>query len=250
MNNLLKVKIKICKKLLSNFFLNTTAHGFSHAVSTKYKLIRLLWTVFIVASVSSCCYFIIKQILQYLEYGVTTKVSILQEIPAYFPLVTICNANPFTTKSAKDFVDKVFAENNMTSVSDLQFFDDYQLKTTFSYYLAITSANLYETTNAERRTFGASEEEFILSCNFNVKPCGKNVQWLYHPFFGNCYQFNTKRTEKSSKPDNIYGLTLSLFTGAEVDVETSKQQGAIIIITDQNTNTATVSGNLRFQKQF
>jgi hypothetical protein len=239
-------KFKICKKHFQHFIDNTTAHGFSHASSTKYTLIRLVWIIFILTSIGSCCYFIIKHLLQYLDYGVTTKIDTLQDIPSYFPMVTICNIQPFTTKSGEEFINKTLAENNLNSASDINYFTDYQLKTLFVNYLTVINADSNEISNTERQTFGATKEQFILSCSFNLLQCEDKLEWIFHPLYGNCYQFNSGKNStnfSSSKSGPINGLSLSLFTGPEVEIETTRSDGAIIIITDQRANTASISGS-------
>jgi len=51
--------------------------------------------------------------MSYLSYGVSTTSRSLYETPSVFPKITICNANPFTTRYAINFLKEFNKEVNL-----------------------------------------------------------------------------------------------------------------------------------------
>ena len=54
--------------------------------------------------------------MNYLDFGVITKIQKITEIPALLPTITICNLNPFVTKYSNQFLENIFNKyNNLTN---------------------------------------------------------------------------------------------------------------------------------------
>ena len=50
-------------------------------------------------------------IFNYFEYDIVTKLDVINQRPADFPVITICNSNPFTTKGAQDLISNIAVSN-------------------------------------------------------------------------------------------------------------------------------------------
>ena len=53
---------------------------------------------------------VIQIIFEYFEYEVVSKIKIVSERPTSFPAVTICDANPLSTKEAEYLIRNVTLE--------------------------------------------------------------------------------------------------------------------------------------------
>ena len=88
------------KKILNDFSSRVTFQCFPKIFQTNNLLLQVIWTlVFLLFSMVTSG-LVIKSLLEYFEYQVITQIKIVHEIPTEFPTVTICDANPFTTKDA------------------------------------------------------------------------------------------------------------------------------------------------------
>ena len=57
------------------------------------KVIKIIWTISMVISLTSCSYLIIKNLFYYYEYNIVTNINVVYEIPSKFPAVSICQQN-------------------------------------------------------------------------------------------------------------------------------------------------------------
>ncbi len=85
-----------------------TMHGLPPLLKTKHKPIKLMWIVFVLASISFSIYFITNTVLEYLEYRVTTEVRIKDAKQIPFPVVTICNKNKISSNESFKYLSKIF----------------------------------------------------------------------------------------------------------------------------------------------
>nr|XP_054764512.1 amiloride-sensitive sodium channel subunit alpha-like [Lytechinus pictus] len=100
---------------------------------------------------------------------------------------------------------------------------------------------LLNPTRAELEEYGHQAEDFILQCSFDQRPCSyRNFSRFEHSQYGNCFTFNgkmledsTKTTLRSGRTGSNYGLQLTLFT---------EQPENIGILTDESGVKVSIHG--------
>ncbi|CAF0907174.1 unnamed protein product [Brachionus calyciflorus] len=252
------------KSKIKAFFLEwvdpLTMHGLPNIFRTKYLSIKVLWTLAFILANGACFYFIVKSVLEYLEYNVVTKIRVLEKDSVQFPAVTICNANQFLTSSAINFSTSLLAENNITDIANSTFLSQNFHSPSYQLYLSYIMGRYYVSTNAKSRLisderkkqFGLSLNEMIISCFYSTVDCKESDWvWFYDTFHGNCFRFNTgvnsnneridiKNTTQSGKYN---GLVLELFVGVPDDQKSfSIYTGAHIFINDNSIKPYSAEG--------
>ena len=91
-------------------------------------IIKIFLFICLIVSSGFCSYLIIELIMGYYSYGVLTAMRTLYETPVTFPKVTICNANPFTTQYAVEFLKKINRKNSQKKKIFEAFFSFFCLK--------------------------------------------------------------------------------------------------------------------------
>jgi hypothetical protein len=202
-----KTKLKAIKKRLFSIISDSTMHGIPRLIKSKSLISKIIWAFFFVTCAAGCIYLILSSICTYLEYNDVTSIEIITEIPAKFPVVSICNLNKVLKKNP--FVSEIldmFA--NLTS-NDLK-----------DFYIMNSLNNLNDTI---KRSLSYSLNETIIQCSFNLIQCNitRDFTWFFSPFYGNCYSYNTGLDnlgnkldiKEISKPGKINGFQLELFIG-------------------------------------
>ena len=147
--------------LIKEILYNSLAQALCKIYQTHYHTIKIFWCICLTGTVLCCIYFTMVNFVYYFYFEVSSKFRIINEVPALFPKVTICNKNHFTTKFAFDNYDNFVAKN-------VEFNDTLKQK------------------------LGHSLEDILLFCQFSQMKCSsKDFLWSYHRFFGNCFTFNT-----------------------------------------------------------
>ena len=212
------------KGLIKETLYNSFAQVIIKIIETPYYTLKTFLFICLIASSGICSYLIVELIMGYLSYGVSTTSRTLYETPATFPKVTICNANPFTTQYAVEFLKKINQKINLQGDILIDFFDDEQMsRLNFSTTLLIVSVivlarnemntNLNET---EKKKLSHSLEDMLGDCSFNDQPCSADdFTWYFDPYYGNCWMFNTglnqSELKSNSLPGENYGLNVMMY---------------------------------------
>lgn len=207
------------KEIILEWGSTSSAHGFP-GISSKNTnwLIKCVWLVLMLASWIYCFYTIIKTMIQFYEYRVDTKIEFVNEIPASFPEIDICNLSPYKYTPTN-------ADLNMSmSLDPVYFNDSSKFNDTFRNYLREAeihikaSLNFYNhliirnETNFDNITFNWSE--IFQSCKFKNKKCNESdFDYFSNFYYGKCFSFNRDNTRTLSKPGWKYGLQLELSVG-------------------------------------
>ena len=140
------------------------------------------------------------------SYGTVSQVQIIDETPALFPTVTLCDSNPFTTTYSYGILNILLQQLTLQSINQsiplpsLGFYEYYvNLQTQFSFYLysfatAYMMAPSFSYTS--RKALGWDLSQYLTECTFNGVKCDFNndFQWYFSPQYGNCYHFNPPPT--------------------------------------------------------
>jgi hypothetical protein len=209
----------------------TTAHGIPSIAKNSNYFLKFMWTICLIASTGLCSYLVVESIVSYYDYEVVTKINVVYQNPAEFPTITICNIKPIYG----DFLKNLLSFYLNTPPQQFEgYIAFHQLFTQYP-----IMANLYNYSDEIKKSFGLPIEKFLWDCSFNFKKCsGNDFKWVYNFFFGNCFQFNTNGTEKSTKTGKAYGFNVQLFVGDPNATQAgiTTQSGVLIYIhnkTDQ-----------------
>ena len=138
-------------------------------------------------------------LIEFLRYEVTVKIDRYQDLPATFPAVTICNANPFNEKHANSYIKNVSSQAacfdltngddfatcyNSTDISSA--FDDFRQK------IKRIVGNDKTLTVNDYNIYGYSlETDMLVSCSYNGQKCtASDFKQYWDNYYGNCYTFN------------------------------------------------------------
>jgi hypothetical protein len=162
---------------------------------------------------------------------VNTSISKVNELPATFPAVTICNTNPFNRKYAFDFIQQnvpgadCFNLLNNVTIDKTAFAQCFpssvSANSAFSGFIkelqrVVASKGLND---SQRMYYGYQlDRDMLVSCSFNGKTCTEaNFTWSWSNIYGNCYTFNkgneTTELLKTSAISESYGLILEMTLG-------------------------------------
>ena len=116
------------KKSLIKWSLLTKFDCYSKIFETKHWLLQLTWfSLFVIFTVFTG-YFVAKNIIDYFVYETISKIEIINEKPTEFPVITICNSNPYTTLTAKDLITNITLstfDTKFDSVNSWEMLDNY-----------------------------------------------------------------------------------------------------------------------------
>ena len=170
--------------------LESTYHCYPKIYRTSSKLLQVFWTTIFLVFTACTCIVVINCLLAYYQYGVVSTIKIIKEVPALFPAVTICDANPFTTKKAEKLLHEQIMGIYGQDITNDTFLTAY-IKTINATNLAKIRA--LNKTEDERISMGLNLNTTLLFCMFNGEFCyfKEDFIWHYSYDYGNCYQFNT-----------------------------------------------------------
>ncbi|CAG0887011.1 unnamed protein product [Darwinula stevensoni] len=93
------------KNVLDEFYSTTQINGISNASRATHPFRKFIWWVITVVAAVATIHGILDVIRMYLQYSVSTTVSVTQPKTLTFPAVTICNLSPFPCSKVMDLND-------------------------------------------------------------------------------------------------------------------------------------------------
>jgi hypothetical protein len=154
---------------------------------------------------------VIKNLLEYFEYQVITQIKIVHEIPTEFPTVTICDANPFSTKEAEHLIRNVTLSEYG---SDIENYSYTQFDRNSSNITELMRMHFTRLSEDQKQALGLRKSQ-IWRCIYDKKTCNTTVDllWYFNFRWGNCYQFNLGKNgeiKKAKSNHYEYGLRLGI----------------------------------------
>jgi hypothetical protein len=138
-------------------------------------VLKILWSVCLLAATGVCSFLIYKSIASYLDYDVVTTLNVIADTPSLFPVITICNTNFVSNHKSLNYSKKVLVGNNFSTL--LKSYESYR------YYVPMT-ANHPNYTDEFRKELGQSWEEMLLGCIYNNEDCRDDWVWHFDPYYG------------------------------------------------------------------
>ena len=207
MSNLKSIKLNRVKSEVKEWSLQTKFDCYSKIYQTKNVSLQLLWLACFILLSAFTAYFVAKNILDYYEREVVSKIEIINEKPLEFPSVTICNANPFTSPLAQSLIANMSLNNYGENIEQLS--------------LDEMISNVYEMTKmyVNSDEFGKARRDKLekgfrlIKCLFNNIKCNleQDISSYFSYMYGNCVQFNhnyTMPTKQTITEGPTFGLTL------------------------------------------
>ena len=181
--------------------------------------VKVILFVFILIACGLASYTTITLILTYLQYNVITMTRTINETPTVFPKVTICNKNLFATQYAYEFL----LESNLIDVMQMNRIlngDRNEAILYWTLFRAILSGKILNVSDEQKKRFGHSLNDTLLSCLFDYEVCHANdFQWEWDTYYGNCYSFNSGfnysgqsiTLKESSLSGSTFGLHMEFY---------------------------------------
>lgn len=218
-----------------------TAHGLPLIIRKKNCYAKIIWMLFTALAVGLCCYMVVKTITEYLKYEVVTKIRKEIRFHVKFPIVSICNTNPFVTQAASDYIkESIRRKYNISLLNSEQLIEAVSNNQIDFFYLDWLYYQTFDKNFNEtlKKSFGYDVESFILKAYLNGISLNHfdDFEWYYNFFYGNCFKFNSKGENPQFFIDDC--LEIELFSGLPYDIKSNyylaTNYGFTIFIDDQD----------------
>jgi hypothetical protein len=198
-------KIKILEEL-KNAAIETTGHGLPRIMLSKSYFLKIMWTIFMLVSMSLCAYMIIRLVSQYLQFDVNTQILVIYEPKILFPTISYCNHNQLVTPAANEYLQRFYETTYNLSVSNVKVLWDYIVNGTVVYdneyimYLTYTPNFDFLGLNITQNDFGYGEKTLyytyssLIECNVT-----EQLETYFHPWWGSCVKFNGNKARPPCK---------------------------------------------------
>ncbi|CAF0708693.1 unnamed protein product [Brachionus calyciflorus] len=175
-------------KLYSNeWVLSSSIIGLSNIRRTRFKVIKILWIISLLACLGICSKMIVDLVIKYLNFQVNISLKIQSSSFQDFPAITFCNLNSFDRSKSSSILQGIINENNLSDYSNPQIVKNL-LKS------KIAGGSL------DKKLVGFTIDDMLLSCLFNDKPCDSQDFILFYDFdYVNCYTFNSGYDQNGTK---------------------------------------------------
>ena len=180
--------------------------------------IRILWFIILIIFSFGTCFFLIRTIFDYLEFDVVSQIRVYNEQTLVYPVISICEVNPFTSKEAENILSecKIEDTNIYQKFNPEDFLGNLKIQTLASKFLNYLSYGMYRAFNLsdrEKLSLGNSLKSRIQLCTFDNQPCDKNsFVWVFNYFYGNCIMFNSNKSiaKHTQISGSLYGLLVQM----------------------------------------
>jgi len=205
------------KETCRQWSMSSTAQCLPKVFQYENTYIKIVWSlIFIVFSVATD-FFFIQGIFDFLEFDVVSKIRVYNEQTLVYPVVTLCDANVFTTKEAGEIFEKIqFDFENIWNILDPKnTLQNQSIQNSISrnfYALLYGFSKAFEMNDEQKKKLGFSLDQSLKACSFNAENCdASNFSWFFDNMYGNCFQFNTGEKLKSTQLSGFsYGLNIYL----------------------------------------
>ncbi len=198
---------KKLKNIVKSIIEDSTIHGLPRILKANNLISKITWIICSCISTGFCLYLIVAAIINFFEYKVMTTIETKTEMPANFPVITICNLNQLQTNESFEIIQKYSQINYLSNV--------------YKYFYLMNELSSYNKTFQKSLSYSLNES--LIKCTINTQECSESdFVWTFDTAtYGNCYSFNTGFNSKGNSVDliqitkagNLNGLKLELFIG-------------------------------------
>jgi hypothetical protein len=187
-----------------------------------YLVVRIIWAIVFLGFSGVTCFLCVQSLLGYLQWNTVSTIQIVREAPTKFPAITICDSNPFTSKTAQRLLEKLALQKFNINITTMNITEFNVYRENLTNYAKIV-VNSPDFSDDNRKLLGFSNlSSIVLNKRFdlkNVENFDDSFIRLWHANFGNCYQFNTgimnassyietKAFKDQSSEGDLFGLYL------------------------------------------
>ena len=199
-------KANVAKATFVSWCEKSDVNGIAKIFQYENIFVRFILFVILLLSLSFTALFMSRNILDFLEHGVVSKILVVYEQPTEFPAVTFCDNQPFTTGKGIHFV------NN--------FYNSFECKSrNCSKYSANLKASDPSFNDEKRKELGLNINQ--IKCDYSSN-CSNDLHWLWNFDYGNCFQFNiedkSNNKTKASLAGFDYGLRIDIKNFTNVNI--------------------------------
>jgi amiloride-sensitive sodium channel subunit alpha len=167
------------KKRIFELLLKTSAHGLPRLLNSKKLLTTLMWTIVISLSLSAGSYYVVANILEFLNYNTVNTIDIIKSSQLQFPTVSFC-FYPLFNLSISDVIIRLrfdtIDEANFSNLFE-EFYDPVYGKC-FRYN---SGKNLYnETIDILNSTTSGSSNGLKIEFNFNSNDLVEMIVFIHN----------------------------------------------------------------------
>ena len=237
------MNLKLIRSRINKRFEKSNLTVFPNIVKNKSNSIKFLWSISYILTAACSWWFIMRSITDYFNHNVVTKTLVKHEHGGLiFPIIGICNINPFTTEYSKEFISNIIAD-------DEQNIDNLYQSIIYANYISNETMSKFN-----RKLFGQNLKEFLIDCKFANSKCDMELdfEYYYDVNYGNCYRYNSGRNMKGEKVDQKYvyshginnALDLELFIGSayENTFSFSYENGFVLFINNESLDSTYYEG--------
>jgi len=207
-------KLVKLRETFEEWSLLTKFDGYSKIFHTKTIPLKIVWLSLFLIFSSLTAYFVFKNISDYLDYETISKIDIINEKPTKFPMISICSANPFTTKRAENLITNITLLNYGHKFDSL---GSWEMITNYSNVYELTKMYTYDKEYSSKNKHLLGNKIVIKKCSFNNQPCSmhRDISWFFSYYYGNCIRFNralnSSQILHTQTEGSIFGLALILY---------------------------------------
>ena len=202
------------KKIFLEWSLMSTSHCYPKIFQYKNIYAKILWIIFFLGFAACTFCFLIFGLLDFFEFEVISKIRVFNEHSLLYPTVTICDANPLTTKEAENLI----TDANIQTIDFINRKDkNYSITETIYNMYSFTIYGMkraFDLDDKGKQSLGFSIQSILHLCTFNGKTCdASDFHWVFSYAHGNCFQYNsesnaTQPLKETKLGGTSYGLML------------------------------------------
>jgi hypothetical protein len=209
---------KSYKLILREWSLASSAQCLPKIFQYDNVLVRVIFVFILLVFLCGTFLLLVRALFDYFSYDVVSQIRIYDEATLTYPVITICDANPFTSKEAEEILKEFkieeanlyqgFNPENLLGDPAIQ-----SLTSKFFLYLSYGMYKAFELNDEKKQKLSNSLKSSIKFCTFDNEPCEKNdFVWYFSYLYGNCFMFNsnTSQLKKTKMSGSLYGLVLLL----------------------------------------
>ena len=226
------------KKEFHNWSVLSHVECYPKIFQSKSRSAKCIWITFLLIFTGLTASLVIFNIEGFFSYEVVTKIETFNQVPTEFPTVTICDANPYSTRDAQDLIQNISMREIGADLFDMSFNDAYKkLPDLTELTKMYTGRPEFSKTDKQKLGFSLNQ---IWACIFNGKICNLTQDFRYHYSynFGNCWQFNSgfdsygnpMPLKTTTLQDQNFGLSISLGLSNQNKFPVSDSKGVRLYI--------------------
>ena len=224
-------RVALLKKRIVEWSLQSTFHCYPKVFQYDHGLVQFVWSAVFLCFSFLTLWLVSNGFIEYASFDVVSKTEIVNERPAEFPTVTVCNKNPFTTQAHEYLLRNLTRSYFGQNIEQMSFFDGIDVAA--------------KITELAKMLYAASKKNeapqyitsIVTNCYFNKKKCLDTDFSAYYSYeYGDCLQFNSNRSslKKTNVDGQEYGLFLNLgpipYKNKMNKYPTSSSNGAVVFL--------------------